>query len=437
MLWSLQCSGHDPDKSFRGRNGLPALRSRNAGWSRERYSVPVLSRTFNARPSRHTTSRSSKPARPPRVVLAHSLVFVHHLCISEMSGQAASPPASALPPSLVGEWSALVGPAINFLMIGASMGAVLVVMLLALLFFSDSAMWRKPVFILNVLSIMLGIAASIVNIYIEVHSLRNLTPPSSPALIVVEGSLFSAAPIVVDSVLLFRLLAIFPRKLTSLRVYITVLAFPVLLKFGRIANNAVYLNYDDHFARSSLHSTTPDKNASILKAHQANVKAEWILQLVDNMYCSGIFLYKIYRHDTLWKSGSSIARRIRTLFWISATNFVFPVILGIAELAVYFASSNNYLLALYIDFVKMPVNVIGVVFATLWAAEGRRRAESSQGTMVQPLSAMRFPYYTPSHTTFSDIAMSALEKPGEIVFSGASAGPSVHSSHANVTEAVV
>ena len=63
---------------------------------------------------------------------------------------------------------AVIDGSIPFLMIGATMGAALFVMLLALLFFSTASMKWKPVFILNVVSVLCGISVAVVNIYEEV-----------------------------------------------------------------------------------------------------------------------------------------------------------------------------------------------------------------------------------------------------------------------------
>lgn len=74
--------------------------------------------------------------------------------------------------------------------------------------------------------------------------------------------------------------------------------------------------------------------------------------------------------DALYTIGT-VSQTVRALFWISATNFVFPVMLSIVQLVVYFARPDNYLIALYVAQVNFYFTIMGVVFATLWVAEGR------------------------------------------------------------------
>jgi hypothetical protein len=76
------------------------------------------------------------------------------------------PSLSKPPPGTV--WIAEIGPALNFVMIGATMGSALVCMLLALFFFSSPALRRKPVFILNALGLILGIGYAACQVYEEV-----------------------------------------------------------------------------------------------------------------------------------------------------------------------------------------------------------------------------------------------------------------------------
>lgn len=109
-------------------------------------------------------------------------------------------------------------------------------------------------------------------------------------------------------------------------------------------------------------------------------------------YSSAIFLLRVYR-DSLWGSTfkvkgrihrprgytpytfaetltsiilGSLSKTIRTLFWISVSNFVFPVMLSIVQIVIYMTSAN-YLLALYVEEVNFYLTIIGVIFATVWS----------------------------------------------------------------------
>ncbi|KAI0061446.1 hypothetical protein BV25DRAFT_757945 [Artomyces pyxidatus] len=287
------------------------------------------------------------------------------------SDQTGSLPGS-LPLPLAQHYSAFITPAINFLMIGATMGAALVTMLLALLFFSTPSMARKPVFILNVIAVLLGIANAIVNIYEEIRTLKYPTTVLNPHVIIAMGSLNGLTPIFVDGILLLRLHAVFPPERTSRVKYAMVMAFPVLNKIGRLINAAIFL---DNYQRNLYALISPDTGAGgaavLLTSRLPSVRIEWFLQVFDDLYSSGIFLYQMYRQGSFNGRARTASQKIRTLFWICTSNFVFPVMLGITQLTIYMMSAEQYLLALYVEEVNLHFTIMGVVFATVWAAEGR------------------------------------------------------------------
>lgn len=67
---------------------------------------------------------------------------------------------------------ASIDAALPFLLIASTMSSVLLVMLVALLFFSTPSMRRKPIFILNVAAILLSIAGGVINVYEQVCQFR-------------------------------------------------------------------------------------------------------------------------------------------------------------------------------------------------------------------------------------------------------------------------
>jgi hypothetical protein len=119
-------------------------------------------------------------------------------------------------------------------------------------------------------------------------------------------------------------------------------------------------------------------------------KAEWFLQIFDNAYLSGMFLFKLRSSlganlAVSTKSTNSIANRVRTLFWIAATNFVFPgkkssmagqmtsqlsylllVAFNIAQVVVMYRTSSA-ITASYLMWTNIYVSIVGVVYATVWS----------------------------------------------------------------------
>ena len=83
------------------------------------------------------------------------------------------------PPGL--NYIAALQPSITFLMIGTTFAGILLPLLVALFHFSTKNTRRKPIFILNVISITLGLVLGIYNAYIEVSNSINELPSKSLA----------------------------------------------------------------------------------------------------------------------------------------------------------------------------------------------------------------------------------------------------------------
>lgn len=84
----------------------------------------------------------------------------------------------AIPPELVtaiiDDFSVAIRPSVGFVLIGSIFAGTLIPIILALFYFSTPLTRKKPVFILNVLSLLLGIIVAIWNNHTEalpiVHS---------------------------------------------------------------------------------------------------------------------------------------------------------------------------------------------------------------------------------------------------------------------------
>ncbi|KAJ7204770.1 hypothetical protein GGX14DRAFT_698708 [Mycena pura] len=271
----------------------------------------------------------------------------------------------APPPGTV--WVAEIAPALNFLMIGATMGSALVAMLLALFFFSSASMRRKPVFILNVLGLCLGVAGAITNVYEEFRTLLYPNIPLNPRVIIAMGAFDGVTPTVIDSILLLRLYVVYPYSRTPRLKFLFIMGIPVITKIARIINAAIFLSNYAH----TIHASTGIGGAAVLiTSRLPSVKIEWTLQVFDDVFSSTIFLARVYSQSS-FKGKRTISQTVKSLFWISTSNFVFPVILGIAQLAIYVARPDDYLIALYVEAVNFHFTIMGVVFATLWVAESR------------------------------------------------------------------
>ncbi|KAF8217224.1 hypothetical protein K438DRAFT_1558570 [Mycena galopus ATCC 62051] len=259
------------------------------------------------------------------------------------------------------QWIAEISPALNFIMIGATMGSALLCMLLALFFFSSPSLRRKPVFILNTIGLLLGIGYAIA----QFKNLLFPNDPLNPRVIILLGAWVVVVPALIDGILLLRIYAVYPYARTPRLTFYFVMGVPILTMIARLINAAIFLS---RFVKTIHAHTDAGEAQEALAFHLPSIKIEWSLQLFDDIFSSAIFLMRV-RANTMFDHKRTMSQTIKSLFWISVSNFVFPVILGVAQLATYLANPNS-LTPLYIEGVNFHFTIMGVVFATLWVAEG-------------------------------------------------------------------
>lgn len=72
--------------------------------------------------------------------------------------------------AVITAFSHSIGPPLGFIIIATGFATTLIPILLALCYFSTSQSRRRPIFILNVVSILLGIGLAVWSDYVEVRS---------------------------------------------------------------------------------------------------------------------------------------------------------------------------------------------------------------------------------------------------------------------------
>ncbi|KIJ57602.1 hypothetical protein HYDPIDRAFT_104062, partial [Hydnomerulius pinastri MD-312] len=292
-----------------------------------------------------------------------------------MSSNSTAGVSWAIPPPPPGmNYLAVIDESLPFLMIGATMGAVLFAMLLALMFFSTPSMRLKPIFILNVITVWLGIVYTILCLdVLQVQTLRSPSVSQPPRMYIAYGVIESIIPLLADSVLLLRLVAVYPRQRTPRYVWLTVIGVPVVVKIGRFINVVFYWVYQVE----NINTIVESRGASMVLNVLPNIKIEWIIQVFDDLFSSGLFLWRVYTEGNFklgreYHSLRILGFLVNQLFWISTYNFVFPVLLSLAQIIIYMINEDKYyLIALYIEQVNFYFTIMGLVFATVWAAEGR------------------------------------------------------------------
>ncbi|KIL62109.1 hypothetical protein M378DRAFT_81661 [Amanita muscaria Koide BX008] len=257
-------------------------------------------------------------------------------------------------------------PLYTTLIVACIWSAMLVPLFVVLLFFSNKELRRKPVFFGNIFAICLGIvlAGLVVGLLMSVL-LNPLVPPSRP-LYVTFATFMAFSPLLVESVLLIRVWAVFPFRTTPRLTFFAIFTVIVLLKIARVSNAIVYLV-------NLTNRVNDDENTLLLLQHTwtqfPNYKIEWFLQVAENTITSALFLFKLNRGRGIGTrmAGSHWSSTLEALFWIALSNFVIPVILSIVELIVIWLSTDIFNVV-PIFLVNLYVEIIGVLLATVWAA---------------------------------------------------------------------
>jgi hypothetical protein len=195
------------------------------------------------------------------------------------------------------------------ILIVAPLGAILLPVIGVLLFFTPSDSRKRPVFILNILSCLLGICQAVyfscLNSYVILHPDKPLSPTAARASI----AILLAPPILIDSVLLFRLLAFYPIQLTPRYTLIIILTPTFLFKAARLACLIAFLvTYPIARLNGPSYATLP----GLVWGRGPWIIALLALQALDNSYVSlssndalmhlefrryvsSMFLFKLYR----------------------------------------------------------------------------------------------------------------------------------------------
>ncbi|KAF8904066.1 hypothetical protein CPB84DRAFT_1773302 [Gymnopilus junonius] len=181
------------------------------------------------------------------------------------------------PPGL--NYLAVIEPALTFSLLGAFFGGILIPLLIFLFLFSQPAGRRHPVFILNVAIVLLGLVLAAINVGQEWSNLVTPTKPVPQSLTLANITIDVLSPMIIDSVLILRILAFYPKESTPLSTLVTILAFPIIMKCARFSCVTVFLfklgRTNGHGSITTLAAQTWFRNPFLV--------SEWSLQIVDNL----------------------------------------------------------------------------------------------------------------------------------------------------------
>ncbi|CAK5263010.1 unnamed protein product [Mycena citricolor] len=297
--------------------------------------------------------------------------------------------SGSLPPSItepiIAAYAQGIRPAFAFILIPAIFSAMLVPLFIMLLTLSTPQLRRGPIFILNTAAICFGLilaVAAYLTAQMEtiLSSFRAITKGEDLVYTILDAWV----PWLAEFVLLFRVCIVFPRAQLPF-----VLAFSVLLKIGR---GVINILFTIGWAKGLFRPETMNQFEVLEQLNPVYFKLGYTLELLDNAYISALFLWRLGRTGRVFNSESigrfdhkeSYSDRLKNLFWIASTNFVFPIIFSVSQIATLFRGHMTTAAGLHLA--NCYVEIISTVFATIWSSTASF-AEATKGTLA---SSIRF-----------------------------------------------
>ncbi|KAJ3775779.1 hypothetical protein FB446DRAFT_823924 [Lentinula raphanica] len=236
--------------------------------------------------------------------------------------------------------------------------------LLCLLFWSSTVENRKkPLFIANVVTLSIGIVLGLLNVILLVQSLLHPSTNIDKSAQLAFTTFMALIGEFIDSVLIFRVVVVFPWSTTQRALWLAIFLPLAALKAGRLANIITFIVI---YHRKAQDVTTLNQFGDICLSMPEPI-AVWILQIIDNAACSFIFLWWLHKTQSFSErlgggddGKASFAQRLRTLFWIALSNYVFPAIFTLAMLIIYIVEKDYQK-----TFILMTTNIYVEIFGVL------------------------------------------------------------------------
>ncbi|KAH9953169.1 hypothetical protein BC827DRAFT_1273753 [Russula dissimulans] len=270
------------------------------------------------------------------------------------------------------------------------------ILIIVLLVNAHPSIRGKAAVALSILLLVFGLEISFINVYVLVCSWLSPSTALEPLTVVILGILNSVMPIITDSILLTHIVIERIEHSTSLLRLMLTMAAPVFLKFGRLANAAVYIAACADFVLSSVVSGVGVPDMDILDAAQArSMQIACTLQMVDNSY--QLALYYLNAFEQRRKALQGLARSatststtpdgLVTLLLASSGTFLLPILLSAAQLAASRRWPDSDI-PRDLERVKVIVNVAAAAATTLLAALKRWRIAAAAAAAAKAGSVM-------------------------------------------------
>ncbi|KAI6154156.1 hypothetical protein BKA82DRAFT_4098267 [Pisolithus tinctorius] len=288
--------------------------------------------------------------------------------------------------AIINEFVNTIHPAFVTVVVNIAFSASLFTLFVVLLALSTKESRCRTVFRLNVLAVCIVLAMGMLvgfsNGKIVVGQLGSL--PLS--IFLAELAFIVFPPLLCDSILLTRLFALYPLTSSPPTTLLKIFAFPFCVKCARVVVLTLFLNRCTNSA-TIVDGLSPDEVATWFFRDPYMI-AEWTMQITDNSYFVTVFLYNLRVRTGSIKRMGGMTARIRQIFYISAANFVFPLIFNIMLIIGTSVASTGQLLVVgsLLLLINSYVTVMGVLCATVWFSRSERVL-----THNEPLSDDMFP----------------------------------------------
>ncbi|KAI6152788.1 hypothetical protein EDD17DRAFT_1765352 [Pisolithus thermaeus] len=285
------------------------------------------------------------------------------------------------PESTINGYVESIQPAFVVLLANTAFSASLFTLFVVLLALSTKESRRRAAFRLNVLAICIVLTMGVLVGFGDGKIVLNGVDQLSQATFIASMTLTVFPPLLSDSILLTRLLALYPLSSTRRITLLKIFTFPLCVKCARVAVLTLFINGYAEALRAG--SGNP-------WFRNPNLIAEWTMQIADNAYSVSLFLYNLRVRTSPIKRGG-LPARIRQIFYISAANFVFPLMFNIV-LIICSTIDQSYTLGVLLLLINNYVTVMGVLCATVWFSRSewvQTRNEPLPGDRLTPESGLR------------------------------------------------
>ncbi|KAH9172781.1 hypothetical protein EDB89DRAFT_861180 [Lactarius sanguifluus] len=254
------------------------------------------------------------------------------------------------------------------------------IFIIVLLVNANPSVRQKVAVSLSVLILVFGLEISLVNVYALLCSQLSPSTTLEPLTIVIMGILNGVMPIMTDSILLMHILLERIEHSKSPWQLVMTMAAPVFLKFGRLANAAIYIAACAEFVLSSVTSGDGVPDMDVLNAAQAwSMQIACTLQMIDNSYQLALYYLNAFEQrrkalEGLTQSATSTTPQgLAALLLASGGNFLLPILLSAAQLEASRRWPDSDI-PRDLEQVKVIVNIAGAAATSIVAALKHWRA---------------------------------------------------------------